>query len=202
MIATQLPMEETLGDFWCLVWDYKCTSVVMMHRALDLQQIGSHFWPDKGESHYGGFSVRAMTKKSGNNFRWTSLSVRRENEPSNPSLEVALWQLDSWPLDQDLPQNPTALITLIGEVEKCHQQTADSHILVTCRDGASRSGLFCAGLTLCDQIRSEGMVDVSQAVRSLRKRRCQFIPSKAQYSFCYVMAQSYLDSFETYGNFK
>ncbi|XP_075704574.1 receptor-type tyrosine-protein phosphatase alpha-like [Rhinoderma darwinii] len=202
IIATQLPMKETLEDFWSLVWDYKCTSVVVMHRAQDLPQISSRFWPHKGQSHYGDFSVMATTKNSGIGYRSTSLILRRENEPSDYSLDVKLWQLDSWPMDRDLPQNPFALVTVIGEVEKSQQQMADSHVLVTCGDGASRSGLFCAGLMLCDQIRSDGIVDVSQVVRSLRKRRCQFIPSKEQYSFCYVMAQSYLDSFETYGNFK
>ncbi|XP_066458343.1 receptor-type tyrosine-protein phosphatase T-like [Eleutherodactylus coqui] len=202
VIATQLPMRETLEDFWSLVWEYKCASVVVMHRAQDVLQFGLRFWPHKGESHYGSFTVAATTKGSGSGYRWTSLSLRREDEPLHPSLEVKLWQLDSWPLDQDLPQNPAALVTVIGEVERCQQQMAGSHILVTCSDGASRSGLFCAGLMVCDQIRSDGMVDVSQAVRLLRKRRCQFIPSKAQYSFCYLMAQKYLESFETYGNFK
>ncbi|XP_056409298.1 receptor-type tyrosine-protein phosphatase alpha-like [Hyla sarda] len=202
MIATQLPMKETLGDFWSLVWDYKCTSVVVMHREEDLPQIGPHFYPHKGESHYGGFSVTATGKKSGNGCGSTSLIVRKENEMSDSSLEVALWQLSTWPLDQALPQDPSSLITVIGEAEKCQQQMADSHILVTCRDGASRCGLFGAGLILCDQIRSDGIVDVSQAVRSLRKRRCQFIPNKEMFVFCHVLAQTYLDSFETYGNFK
>ncbi|XP_044132357.1 tyrosine-protein phosphatase 4-like isoform X5 [Bufo gargarizans] len=203
MIATQLPMEETLKDFWSLVWDYKCTSVVMMHRAQDLQQIGLlRFWPHRGESNYGGFIVMATVKQSENGYRRTSLSVRRADEMLDSALDVTLWQLDSWPLDRDLPHNPSALVTLIGDVEKRQQQMADSHILVTCSDGASRCGLFCAGLILCDQIRSDGVVDVSQAVRLLRKRRCQFIPSKDQYSFCFAMVRSYLDSFETYGNFK
>ncbi|XP_069819447.1 receptor-type tyrosine-protein phosphatase epsilon-like [Dendropsophus ebraccatus] len=202
VIATQLPMKETRGDFWSLVWDYKCTSVVVMHRALDLPQIGSHFWADNGEICYGGFSVRATGKESGNGYRSTSVSVRRENQRTDSSLDVTLWQISSWPLDQDLPSDPSALITVIGEAEKRQQQMADSHILVTCSDGASRSGLFCAGLILCDQIRSDGFLDVSQAVRSLRRRRCQFIPSKDQYSSCYLLAHTYLESFETYGNFK
>ncbi|XP_073418293.1 receptor-type tyrosine-protein phosphatase T-like [Dendrobates tinctorius] len=202
VIVTQLPMKETLVDFWSLVWDYKCTSVVMMHRALDLQQVGMHFWPDEGFCLSGDFTITASVKRAGDGYRWRSLSVRRESESSDSRLDVTLWHLDSWPLDQDLPQNPSAIITMIGEVEKCQQQIEGSHILVTCGDGASRSGLFCAGMMLCDQIRSDGIVDVSQAVRSLRKRRCQFIPSKAQFSFCYSLAHTYLDSFETYGNFK
>ncbi|XP_073474238.1 receptor-type tyrosine-protein phosphatase kappa-like isoform X3 [Aquarana catesbeiana] len=202
MIVTQLPMKHTLADFWALVWDYKCTAVVMMQRAQDLQENGARFWPEKGETCYGAFKVRTMEKNQGHGYTALTLNLRRSKGHSDSSLEVRLFQLDSWPLDRSLPENPAVLISLVGEAEKCQQQTSDSHILVTCCDGAARSGLFCAGVITCDQIRSEGCLDVSQAVRSLRRRRCQFIPNVEQYSFCYTLAQSYLDSFETYGNFK
>ncbi|XP_040191291.1 receptor-type tyrosine-protein phosphatase S-like isoform X2 [Rana temporaria] len=201
MIVTQLPMKHTLADFWALVWDYKCTAVVMMQRAQDLQENGARFWPEKGETCYGAFKVKTMAKNQGHGYTTLTLNLRR-SKGSDSSLEVRLFQLDSWPLDRSVPENPTVLIGLVGEAEKCQQQTSDSHILVTCCDGAGRSGLFCAGVITCDQIRSEGCLDVSQTVRSLRRRRCQFIPTVEQYSFCYTLAQSYLDSFETYGNFK
>ncbi|XP_077334481.1 receptor-type tyrosine-protein phosphatase kappa-like isoform X2 [Lithobates pipiens] len=202
MIVTQLPMKHTLADFWALVWDYKCTALVMMQRAQDLQENGARFWPEKGETCYGAFKVRTMAKNQGHGYTTVTLNLRRSKGHSDSSLEVRLFQLDSWPLGRSLPENPAVLISLVGEAEKCQQQTSDSHILVTCCDGAARSGLFCAGVITCDQIRSEGCLDVSQAVRSLRRRRSQFIPNVEQYSFCYTLAQSYLDSFETYGNFK
>ncbi|KAM5191977.1 receptor-type tyrosine-protein phosphatase T-like [Mantella aurantiaca] len=202
MIVTQLPMKQTLADFWALVWDYKCTAVVMMQGAQDLQKNGSRFWPEKGETAYGAFKVRTTAKYPGNGYTASTLSLRKSNEPSDGSLEVTLLQMDSWPLDRPLPEDPATLISLVGEAEKCQLQMSGSRTLVTCCDGAGRSGLFCAGVIICDQIRSDGCLDVSQAVRSLRRRRCQFIPNVEQYSFCYTLAHSYLDSFETYGNFK
>ncbi|NXO70960.1 PTPRA phosphatase, partial [Phainopepla nitens] len=85
---------------------------------------------------------------------------------------------------------------LLGKVETHHRQSKDGHILVTC------CGIFCAAGFLCEQIQSEGMVDVSQAVRMLKRRRRQFIKDVEQYGLCYELALSYLNSFETYGNFK
>ncbi|NXX52023.1 PTPRA phosphatase, partial [Tricholaema leucomelas] len=64
---------------------------------------------------------------------------------------------------------------LLGKVETHHRQSRDGHILVTCWDGASRSGIFCAASFLCEQIQSEGLVDVSQAVRMVKRRRRQMI---------------------------
>ncbi|KAM5194349.1 receptor-type tyrosine-protein phosphatase U-like [Mantella aurantiaca] len=199
LIVTQLPMRRTLEDFWALLCDYKCNAMVMMEET---RPSGCPFFPDKGEATYGTFKVRTMARTSRKGYSSSTLSLRKTNETSDVGLEVRLWCLDSWPSDKALPENPAAIISLTQEVEKHQMQIPESHILVTCRDGASRSGLFCAGVILCDQIRSDGCLDVSQAVRSLRRRRCQFIPNVEQYSFCYTLAQSYLDSFETYGNFR
>ncbi|CAN2391798.1 Receptor-type tyrosine-protein phosphatase [Pristimantis euphronides] len=136
VIVTQLPMQDALEDFWSLVWDYRCTAVVVMHRAQDLLQMALRFWPHRGVSRYGGFSVTATGKGSGAGYRWTLLSVQREHEP----LDVKLWQLESWPLEQELPQDPAALLTVIGEAERCQQQRAGGHILVTCSDGGEPLG--------------------------------------------------------------
>ncbi|XP_040191629.1 receptor-type tyrosine-protein phosphatase U-like [Rana temporaria] len=161
LIATQLPMKQTLADFWALVWDYKCNVMVMMQRAQDLQENGCRFFPDKGETGYGIYKVRMTARASRNGFHRLNAQLRKTNETYNNSMEVKLWCLDSWPLGKPLPENPAAVISLIGEVEK-HQMTApESHILVTCCNGASRSGLFCAGIILCEQIRSDGCLDVS-----------------------------------------
>ncbi|XP_072270096.1 receptor-type tyrosine-protein phosphatase kappa-like [Pyxicephalus adspersus] len=202
LIVTQLPMKQTLDDFWAMVWDYKCTAMVMLQSAQDLHENGCKFFPDKGETGYRIFKVRATGRTAGNGYRSTTFTLRKTDETTNNSMEVKLWQLDSWPLNKPLPENPAAIISLIEEVEKTQLREPGSHILVTCCDGATRSGLFCAGIILCDQIRSDGCLDVSQAVHSLRRRRYQFIPNVDQYSFCYNLAQSYLNSFETYGNFK
>lgn len=57
----------------------------------------------------------------------------------------------------------------------CHCRANEAPLALLHRDGASRSGIFCAASFLCEQIQSEGMVDVSQAVRMLKRRRRQFI---------------------------
>ncbi|XP_029437903.1 receptor-type tyrosine-protein phosphatase mu-like isoform X3 [Rhinatrema bivittatum] len=159
-IITQLPLKDTLPDFWALVYDYNCTSVILMNRVQDL------------------------------------------DESTGSKLEIKLWEMNNWPMGKHLPESPMTIISLLGEVERCRQQAQDSHILVTCSDGASRSGLFCAGSIICEQIRTERVVDVSFAVRTLKRKRYHLIPDVKQYSFCYQLALSYLDSFETYGNFK
>lgn len=41
IIITQLPFPTTLVDFWSLVWDYTCTSVVVLNQLQELDKVSS-----------------------------------------------------------------------------------------------------------------------------------------------------------------
>ncbi|XP_042660810.1 receptor-type tyrosine-protein phosphatase kappa [Tyto alba] len=202
LIITQLPFPTTLVDFWSLVWDYTCTSVVVLNQLQELDKTYVEFWPTQGEAAYGRFHVHLISEEPGVGFTSWTLALINRQQPKKSALEVRFWQLKDWPMQQRLPPHPATIISLLGKVETYHRQSQDGHILVTCWDGASRSGIFCAASFLCEQIQSEGLVDVSQAVRMLKKRRRQLIKDVEQYGLCYELALSYLNSFETYGNFK
>ncbi|XP_069482889.1 receptor-type tyrosine-protein phosphatase kappa-like [Ambystoma mexicanum] len=199
-VVTQLPRKETLVDFWSLVWDYRCTAVVMMNRIEDLDESYPHFWPDNGTLAFGPFQVKLKSESSRAGFTARTLCLSKGERSTVSELEVKLWQLDNWPMQQRQPRNTEPIISIVGEVGKCREN--DNHVLVTCWDGASCSGLFLAASNMCEQIREERLVDPSHIVRLLKSRRFQLIPDASQYAFCYQLALSYLDSFETYGNFK
>ncbi|XP_053887317.1 receptor-type tyrosine-protein phosphatase epsilon-like [Malaclemys terrapin pileata] len=202
IIVTQLPLRETLVDFWALLWDYTCTALVMLNRLEELDQTYLAFWPAHGEASYGRFHVKLISEEPGAGFTIRTLAVTNRQQPKKAALEIRLWQVDDWPMQQQLPPHPATIISLLGEVERSQRTSQDSHVLVTCWDGASRCGLFCAASFVCEQIRSEALLDVSQAVRMLKRRRRQMIKDVVQYTFCYELALSYLDSVKIYGNFK
>ncbi|XP_068781728.1 receptor-type tyrosine-protein phosphatase mu isoform X3 [Struthio camelus] len=201
-IITQLPFLATLVDFWALVWDYTCTSVVVLNQLQELDQTYVEFWPTQGETIYGCFHVQLISEEPGAGFTVWTLALTNKQQPKKSALKVQFCQLEDWPMQQCLPPCPATIISLLGKVETHQHQSQGSHVLVTCWDGASRSGIFCASSFLCEQIQSEGQVDVSQAVRMLKRRRRQLVKDVEQYRLCYELALSYLNSFETYGNFK
>lgn len=43
LIVTQLPFLTTLVDFWALVWDYTCTSVVVLNQLQELDKVSSPY---------------------------------------------------------------------------------------------------------------------------------------------------------------
>ncbi|XP_015703929.1 receptor-type tyrosine-protein phosphatase kappa-like [Coturnix japonica] len=202
LIITQLPFSSTLVDFWALIWDYTCTSVVVLNQLQELDKTYVEVWPTQGKAIHGHFHIQWISEEPGAGFTVWTLALTNKQQPKKSAMKVHFWQLEDWPMQHHLPPHLTTIISLLGKVETHQRQNQDGHILVTCWDGASRSGIFCAASFLCEQIQSEGLVDVSQAVRMLKRRRRQLIKDVEQYGLCYKLALSYLNSFETYGNFK
>ncbi|XP_062984879.1 receptor-type tyrosine-protein phosphatase kappa-like [Elgaria multicarinata webbii] len=195
-IATQLPLSETLLDFWALVWDYGCTALVLLNSLQDLDQTYPRFWSSSSNSTYGTFSIKLSSEEPRTGFTLRTLTVANSRQPQTPPLGVRFWQLDDWPTAQRLPQYPATLLQLWAEVEESSQSNPDRPVLVTCRDGVSRCGLFCATSFLCEQIRAEGLLDVSQAVRMLKRRQPRFIGDVGQYRLCYELALRHVAAFQ------
>ncbi|GAB0202949.1 receptor-type tyrosine-protein phosphatase kappa-like [Grus japonensis] len=93
LIVTQLPFPTTLVDFWALVWDYTCTSVVILNQLQELDETYMDFWPTQGEAAYGRFHVRLISEEPGAGFTaWTlALTNRQQVESLHRDGEV-LWE--------------------------------------------------------------------------------------------------------------
>lgn len=59
-IVTQYPLPNTVKDFWRLVYDYGCTSIVMLNEV-DLSQGCPQYWPEEGMLRYGPIQVECMS---------------------------------------------------------------------------------------------------------------------------------------------
>ncbi|XP_067832983.1 receptor-type tyrosine-protein phosphatase kappa-like [Heptranchias perlo] len=186
---TQLPLAETLADFWALIYDYSCVSLVTMNQPKDLDQTYMAFWPQCGSASYGPFQVKLVSEKLEPGFSVRHLRLKNLNQKTQ--RDIKMLQLDNWPMGTPVPQSPDTIIRILQEVETW-QKNIDKPVLVSCWDGASRSGLFCAASIVCEQIRREGLVDVFQAAKTTRSSRPQVIATAAQYTFCYELAETYL----------
>ena len=65
-----------------------------------------------------------------------------------------------------------------------------------------RTGVFIAAMCEVERVKVEGEVDIFQTIKAMRKKRPHMVYNKEQYTLCFELLQAYLDSFDTYANFK
>ena len=57
-IATQGPLPDTSEDFWRMVWENKCATIIMLTKEKEKGRVKCHrYWPESGAQIYGQFQV-------------------------------------------------------------------------------------------------------------------------------------------------
>ncbi|XP_043340898.1 receptor-type tyrosine-protein phosphatase C isoform X4 [Cervus canadensis] len=198
MIAAQGPLKETIGDFWQMVFQRKVKVIVMLTELKSGdQEACAQYW-EEGKHTYGDVEVhmKDTNKSSAYTVRAFELRHSKRKDPRT----VYQYQFNNWN-GEELPAEPKELVLMIqnlkqklpkknsAEGNKYHRNVP---LLVHCRDGSQQTGLFCALFNLLESADTEEVIDVFQAVKSLRKARPGMVPTLEQYQFLYdVIASTY-----------
>ena len=61
---TPAPLPNTVIDFWRLVWQEKCPSIVMLTNLVEGGKVKClQYWPDSDSKNYGPFEVTVTDKQ-------------------------------------------------------------------------------------------------------------------------------------------
>ncbi|XP_062509499.1 receptor-type tyrosine-protein phosphatase F-like isoform X2 [Corticium candelabrum] len=197
-ITTQGPLAKTTEDFWKMVWEQNCVSIVML---ASLQENGEEmchqYWPASGNAQYGQYTV--LLSKETNLGEYV---IRKFNLSKGSQSEVITqFQYTAWPENSN-PKTLEQLFDMQDQLQKWQQGTGNKTIIVHCNNGVDRSGTFCGILSLVELLKVEGVVDVFLKVRSMRIQHPNIVQTLTQYRFMYDALLVYLDNFDTYANFK
>ncbi|XP_015755647.1 PREDICTED: receptor-type tyrosine-protein phosphatase delta-like [Acropora digitifera] len=202
-IMTQAPLENTIEDFWKMIWDYNIGTIVMLNEQKEGDQVYPMYWATEGSATFGEFTVETASHEIFQDFSQREFSVaKKEVGLVDPQTvrQVHHYQITDWP-DKGIPKNAHCILDMISMVEQSQRKTSNAPLVVQCSDGVGRSGTFCAILSVIERLKSEQVIDVCQSVKVIRVNRPKAVNCKAQYVFCYNLVQSYLDSFNEYANF-
>ncbi|CAL1529511.1 unnamed protein product [Lymnaea stagnalis] len=193
LLVTQMPLPNTVIDFWRLVHDHKSYCLVMLNEVEKNDDTCEQYWTeDPGGVLYGPFQVETTSEIKSNpivtvrDFTLTNIQV-----PGDPPRQIRQFHFHRWQEGSATPSSHKALLELV-DLADTWQQVHEGPITVHCMNGASRSGLFCAALTILERVKKDKEVDVFQAVKQLRLNRTQLIDNMEQYQFCYELLMDYL----------
>ncbi|XP_034755359.1 receptor-type tyrosine-protein phosphatase kappa isoform X31 [Etheostoma cragini] len=194
-IVTQHPLPNTVKDFWRLVYDYGCTSLVMLNE-IDLAQGCPQYWPEEGILRYGPVQVECMSCSMECDVISRLFRVCNLTRPQEGYLMVRQFQYLGWAGHREIPASKRSFLKLILQVDQWQREgeEGEGRTIVHCLNGGGRSGVFCASSIVCEMAKRQSVVDVFHAVKTLRNSKPNMVDTPEQYRFCYDLSLEFIES--------
>uniref|UniRef100_A0A672LU97 Receptor-type tyrosine-protein phosphatase epsilon n=1 Tax=Sinocyclocheilus grahami TaxID=75366 RepID=A0A672LU97_SINGR len=200
-IATQAPLAHTVQDFWRMVWEWKCHSIVMLTELKEREQEKCvRYWPAEGSVSFGEYVLELKRDTLCETFSIRDMLLSYASEKQ--TRLVRQFHFHGWP-EIGIPSDGKGMIDIIAAVQKQQQQSGNNPIVVhLCLGGGGGGGTFIALSNILERVKAEGLLDVFQTVKSLRTQRPHMVQTVEQYDFCYRVVQDFVDIYSDYANFK
>uniref|UniRef100_A0A8C9VP55 protein-tyrosine-phosphatase n=1 Tax=Scleropages formosus TaxID=113540 RepID=A0A8C9VP55_SCLFO len=178
-IATQGPMQETVRDFWRMIWQENSASIVMVTNLVEVGRVKCvRYWPDETEV-YGDIKVTLIETEPLAEYVIRTFTVQKKSH--HEIRELRQFHFTSWP-DHGVPCYATGLLGFVRQVKFLNPPDAGP-IVVHCSAGAGRTGCFIAVDIMLDMAENEGVVDIFNCIRELRSQRVNMVQTEEQYVF-------------------
>ncbi|XP_006892178.1 PREDICTED: receptor-type tyrosine-protein phosphatase C [Elephantulus edwardii] len=180
-IAAQGPRDETVDDFWRMIWEQKATVIVMVTRCEEGNRNKcAEYWPsmEQGTKTYGDVIVKISEHKRCPDYIIQKLNITNKKDKAT-GREVTHIQFTSWP-DHGVPEDSHLLLKLRRRVN-AFSNFFSGPIVVHCSAGVGRTGTYIGIDAMLEGLEAENKVDVYGYVVKLRRQRCLMVQVEAQY---------------------
>ncbi|XP_043556947.1 receptor-type tyrosine-protein phosphatase alpha isoform X2 [Chiloscyllium plagiosum] len=193
-IAAQGPKEETVNDFWRMIWEQNTATIVMVTNLKERKECKcAQYWPDQGCWTYGNIRVSVEDMMVLVDYTIRKFCIQQVGDVMNkkPQRLVTQFHFTSWP-DFGVPFTPIGMLKFLKKVKTCNPSFAGA-IVVHCSAGVGRTGTFIVIDAMLDMMHAERKVDVFGFVSRIRAQRCQMVQTDMQYVFIYqALLEHYL----------
>uniref|UniRef100_A0A8C6SWB4 Tyrosine-protein phosphatase non-receptor type n=1 Tax=Neogobius melanostomus TaxID=47308 RepID=A0A8C6SWB4_9GOBI len=197
-IATQGCLQNTVPDFWKMVYQENTRVIVMTTKEMERGRNKCvRYWPDlHGTKEYGRILVRNVDERPAQDYILRKLEVTRLDR-KEPVRYIWHYQYLTWP-DHGVPNEPGGVLWFLEEVNRT-QSTLPSAgpIVVHCSAGIGRTGTIIVIDILIDIINRQGLdcdIDIPKTIQWVRQQRSGMVQTEAQYKFIYMAVQQYIDT--------
>ncbi|XP_060078177.1 receptor-type tyrosine-protein phosphatase kappa-like [Ylistrum balloti] len=193
-IITQIPLEDTVIDLLTMLMDNQCDTIVIIGRD-------SLKWlPKEGIDETIGSFVLKHAEGASNLHNVDVLDIGVTNHSNHYDANVRIFCMTGWEGDIPLLSDSSTLLQLLERIDSRRKSNDTMRTVVMCRDGYTKSGLFCCIGNARDQMKMDDEVDIYQVSQQLIVRRPQCITNFEQYQYCYNVINEYLDNTDLYIN--
>ncbi|XP_069128593.1 receptor-type tyrosine-protein phosphatase epsilon-like [Argopecten irradians] len=197
-LSTQMPLPNTVIDFWRLVHEQHVASIVMLNTDNDQQDATlGVYWPTEEQPlTIGPFVVTEQSRSTNDLTDVYTLSLQYKQEV--PTI-VRQFRSSVWPDSEACPKSAKEFLKLLGLVREW-QSSHQGPLLVHCTNGLDKSGLYCVLDSILQSAEVTKLVDIHTTIKQMRRAQPQIIINETQYRFCYQAISEYLEQHSTYMN--
>uniref|UniRef100_A0A671W0D7 protein-tyrosine-phosphatase n=1 Tax=Sparus aurata TaxID=8175 RepID=A0A671W0D7_SPAAU len=170
-VVTPHPLPGTTTDFWRLVYDYGCTSVVMLNQLNQSNSPCLQYWPEPGLQQFGPMTVELLSRTADDDVIIRLFRVQNITRLQEGQLVVRHFQFLRWSPYRDVPDSKKAFLSLLAQVHNWQRECGEGRTIVHCLNGGGRSGTFCACTMILEMIRHHSVADVFFAAKTLRNSK-------------------------------
>uniref|UniRef100_A0A8C5ELA0 protein-tyrosine-phosphatase n=1 Tax=Gouania willdenowi TaxID=441366 RepID=A0A8C5ELA0_GOUWI len=170
-VVTPHPLPSTTTDFWRLIYDYGCTSVVMLNQLNQSNSPCLQYWPEPGIEQFGPMTVELLSRTADDDVIIRLFRVQNITRLQEGQLVVRHFQFLRWSPYRDVPDSKKAFLSLLAQVHNWQRECGEGRTIVHCLNGGGRSGTFCACTMILEMIRHHSVADVFFAAKTLRNSK-------------------------------
>ncbi|CAJ0598943.1 unnamed protein product [Cylicocyclus nassatus] len=189
-IATQAPLENTIEDFWRMVFQEGCPHIVNLTKIIEDGKIKStQYWPLQAGQYQTFGKMFVNTKKVESEGKFMIYTVEVLPDGCSNSNIVKVLHMTSWP-DRGLPMSGRHVLRLIRQVSG--DKLDNGPIVMHCSAGVGRTGTIIMIDVILRKLFSCKEVDMVEVFKTLRNQRASCIQLEGQYVFVILSVLDYI----------
>uniref|UniRef100_A0A6Q2XVL4 protein-tyrosine-phosphatase n=1 Tax=Esox lucius TaxID=8010 RepID=A0A6Q2XVL4_ESOLU len=187
-IATQGCLQNTVVDFWKMVYQENTHVIVMTTKEMERGRNKCvRYWPDlNATKDFGKVSVKNVEEHPAQDYILRELEVTRLDRQREPVRYIWHYQYLSWP-DHGVPNEPGGVLSFLEQVNRTQSAIPDTGPIVV-------HLLFCIGNISFIFLRLDCDIDIPKTIQRVRQQRSGMVQTEAQYKFIYMAVQQYIDT--------
>ncbi|XP_043919015.1 tyrosine-protein phosphatase non-receptor type 11-like, partial [Protopterus annectens] len=197
-IATQGCLQNTVNDFWRMVYQENTHVIVMTTKEVERGRNKCvRYWPEENSfKEYGNICIRNVEEHTAQDYVLRILELTRLDRHEVPR-QIWQYQYLSWP-DHGVPNEPGGVLSFLDQVNQEQQSIPHAGpIIVHCSAGIGRTGTIIVIDILIDIINRQGLdcdIDIPKTIQMVRRQRSGMVQTEAQYKFIYMAVQQYIET--------
>ncbi|KAH7700949.1 Protein-tyrosine phosphatase containing protein [Aphelenchoides avenae] len=198
-ISTQGCLQNTIDDFWRMVWQENSRIIVMVTKEVERGRVKCcRYWPEVGEEQTFGpredLCIRNMHEDEYEDYTARIFQLTKKGQEGTPR-KIFHYQFMSWE-DNGCPSD--SVLAFLEEVNQCQAERIPEDAgptVVHCSAGIGRTGTYIVLDILIRQIKRFGpqcSIDIPKTIRMVREQRATMVQTVEQYRFIYHAISSYM----------